>query len=104
MQLDIFHNTTANSTSIVGLTAVLPRPCGCGSCEVTIGASSGPHFGSYICTNCHRHRAWMSGVVHAFISGIIEPTGKRPEEPIQVKFTNSRSMSVDDHPTTATEI
>jgi hypothetical protein len=94
IQLDMFEPITAPSTSLLGLVMITEeRPCPCGERKVVIDASAGPHYGSLICTVCERHRGWLSGPTHSFITNIIDSVG-RPTEPIVARFKNSRA-SVD---------
>jgi hypothetical protein len=89
-QLEMFAPVTVSSTSVLGLMVVLEeRPCSCGELKVTIGASAGPHHGALVCTACERHRGWLSGETHRFITDVIDNVG-RPTEPIVARFKNSR--------------
>ena len=61
MQLDMFFSSPSGS-ALYGKTTTadwLP-PCDCGSRQVVIGSSSGPHEARLICTGCTRWRAWLS--------------------------------------------
>jgi hypothetical protein len=92
-QMEMFP-IAAPSTSAVGLVMVLEdRPCPCGEVKVTIGASAAMHHASLACATCERHRGWLSGETHRFITDIIDNVG-RPTEPIVARFKNSRA-SVD---------
>jgi hypothetical protein len=81
--------TTALSSSPVGLSVILPKPCGnCGSDSGIIGSSRGPHHASLLCECCGAHRGWLSGTTCKFLSDVIENFG-RPTEPIEIRYSQS---------------
>jgi hypothetical protein len=87
-QLAMFE-TAAPSSSPIGLTVILPKPCGnCGSDSAIIGSSRGPHHANLLCECCSRHRGWLSGTTYKFLSDVIENFG-RPTEPILVRQNQS---------------
>jgi hypothetical protein len=74
--------STAPSTSLIGLTVVLPRPCrSCGETMAVIGSSKGPHH--------DRHVAWMSREVFDFVCAVIDHVG-RPQDAIVVRSNVER--------------
>jgi hypothetical protein len=88
VQLAMFE-TTAPSSSPVGLSVILPRQCGnCGSDNAIIGSSRGPHHASVLCACCGGHRGWLSGTTYRFLSDVIENFG-RPTEPILIRHNQS---------------
>jgi predicted RNA-binding Zn-ribbon protein involved in translation (DUF1610 family) len=86
-QLDLFPEITANSTSVVGLVVHVPDfPCpDCGSTNIILGSSRGPHAAAKQCEGCGRHRGWMRAEVRRFIDRCID-VGGRPVEPIQFRI------------------
>jgi hypothetical protein len=83
-QPDLFGSTEP-STSLIGLTIILPRPCrACGEVMATIGSSKGPHCAALFCVSCATHVAWMSREVFDFVCAIVDHVG-RPEEAIVVR-------------------
>jgi hypothetical protein len=87
-QLTLFESTTP-STSIVGLTIILPRPCrSCGETATTIGSSKGPHHAALFCVSCGRHVGWMSSESFNFVCAIVDRFG-RPEDAIVVRHSNT---------------
>jgi hypothetical protein len=83
-QLDMF-GAVAPSTSIIGLTAILPKPCHwCGANSVMIGSSRAMHHARLDCSECGRHRGWASGEAVLFLQGIIDHFG-RPDQPVIVR-------------------
>jgi hypothetical protein len=83
-QIDLF-GSTAPSTSLIGLTVILPRPCrSCGETTATIGSSKGPHAAALFCVACNRHTAWMSREVFDFVCAVVDHAG-RPESAIVVR-------------------
>jgi hypothetical protein len=90
-QLDMF-GSTVGSTSLTGLEVVLPRPCGCGAAIAAIGSSAGPHHARLKCAGCDGHRGWVSYETYQFLTGIIDEFG-RPDQPVAVKFKDSRSSA-----------
>jgi hypothetical protein len=83
-QADMFPVTTP-STSLIGITIVLPRPCrACGEVMATIGSSRGPHHAALFCVSCGRHTGWMSQESFNFVCALIDNFG-RPESAIVVR-------------------
>jgi hypothetical protein len=88
MQLTLFESTTPSSSPI-GLSVIVPKPCGnCGSDSAIIGSSRGPHHASLLCECCGGHRGWLSGITFHFLSDVIENFG-RPTEPILIRHNQS---------------
>jgi hypothetical protein len=59
-QLNLFPDSpTVPSTSVVGLTVRLSKPCRCGRMTATVGSSKAMHAASLTC-ECGRHRGWLS--------------------------------------------
>jgi hypothetical protein len=88
VQLAMFE-TTAPSSSPIGLSVILPKPCGdCGSDSTIVGSSAGPHYARLNCECCGRHRGWLSGTTYKFLSDVIESFG-RPAEPIHIRYDQS---------------
>jgi hypothetical protein len=87
-QLTLFESTTP-STSIVGLTVILPRPCrSCGETATILGSSRGPHCAELHCVACGRHVGWMSQESFNFVCAIVDRFG-RPEDAIVVRHSNT---------------
>jgi hypothetical protein len=87
-QLAMFDGITPSS-SPVGLSVILPKPCGnCGSDSAIIGSSRGPHHASLLCECCGGHRGWLSGSTYKFLSDVIANFG-RPTEPIWIRYSQS---------------
>jgi hypothetical protein len=87
-QLTLFKSTTP-STSIIGLTVILPRPCrSCGETATIIGSSRGPHCAELHCVACGRHVGWMGRESFDFVTAIIDNFG-RPEAAIVVRHSNT---------------
>ena len=83
-QTDLFGSTVP-STSLIGLTVVLPRPCrSCGETATTVGSSKGPHHAALHCVACGRHVGWMSQESFNFVCAIVDRFG-RPEDAIVVR-------------------
>ena len=88
VQLSMFTATTPSS-SPVGLSVVLPKPCrSCGADTAVIGSSAGPHHASLACSRCGVHRGWLSGTTFRFLSDVIDGFG-RPTEPIVIRHNQS---------------
>ena len=85
-QFELFPELTATSTSVVGLLVSAPDyPCpDCGSTNIVLGSSKGPHSASKQCGGCGGHRGWVRAEVRRFIDRCIDVRG-RPEEPIQFR-------------------
>jgi hypothetical protein len=84
-QPSLFAESTAPSTSVVGLAVVLPRPCrSCGETMAVLGSSKGPHAAVAFCISCNRHVAWVSKETFDFVTAIIDHVG-RPEDAIVVR-------------------
>jgi hypothetical protein len=90
-QLTMF-GSTVSSAAVIGLAVMLPRPCCCGAVVATIGSSAGPHHARLQCAGCETHRGWLSRESYEFIAGVVEEFG-RPEQPITVRFKNSRTSA-----------
>jgi hypothetical protein len=90
MQFDLFGSTLP-TTSPIGLTLSLSRPCDCGATATTIGASCGPHYGSLHCRNCGRFRSWISRETHRFVVDIIDRFG-RPGSPIMATMPSADTL------------
>ena len=89
-QLSFFEETTAPSTSVVGLRVVFQGECRkCEGRETVIGSSKGPHHAVLNCSACGEFRGWMYGESHQFISTIIDHWG-RPSAPIVVRSIHKR--------------
>jgi hypothetical protein len=87
-QLSIFESTLPSSSPI-GLTVIMAKPCrNCGSDSAIIGSSRGPHHASALCECCGGHRGWLSGTTFKFLSDVIENFG-RPTEPILIRHNQS---------------
>jgi hypothetical protein len=87
-QIDMFGTVTPSSSPI-GLSVILPKPCGnCGSAAAVVESSRGPHHASLLCDRCGGHRGWLSGTTYRFLSGVIENFG-RPSEPIEIRHNQS---------------
>ena len=85
-QLTLFELTTL-STSVVGLSIVLPRPCrACGETMAVIGSSRGPHHAELNCLSCGRHSGWLSRESFNFVCTIIDNFG-RPESAIVARHS-----------------
>jgi hypothetical protein len=94
VQLSMFESTSPSSSPI-GLTVIVPKPCSnCGSDAAVIGSSRGPHHASLLCEHCGGHRGWLSGTTYRFLSNAIENFG-RPSEPILVRQNQSPPSSAD---------
>jgi hypothetical protein len=76
--------TAATSTSVRGLTVLLPGACSCGSRNAVVGSSSGPHYARIVCARCSKWRGWMSATSFNFVAEIIDQFG-RPVAPIAVR-------------------
>jgi hypothetical protein len=88
VQLAMFETTTPSSSPI-GLSVLLPKPCSnCGSDSTIIGSSAGPHYGRLNCECCGSHRGWLSGSTYKFLSDVIENFG-RPNKPIEIRHNQS---------------
>jgi hypothetical protein len=88
VQLAMFE-TTAPSSSPIGLSVIVPKPCGkCGSDSAVIGSSRGPHHASLLCECCGGHRGWLSGTTYRFLSSTIDAFG-RPTRPIEIRHNQS---------------
>lgn len=84
-ELDLFGGATIPSTSLIGLEAILPKPCAsCGSNVVVMGSSAGPHWARLNCATCNAYRGWASAEACRFINEIINSFG-RPAEAIIVR-------------------
>jgi hypothetical protein len=84
-QLSLFESTTPPSTSVVGLTVVLPRACrSCGETMTTIGSGKGPHHAALFCVSCGAHVGWMGRESFDFVTTVIDNFG-RPEAAIVVR-------------------
>jgi hypothetical protein len=87
MQFDLFAPSQPSAVPadvLQGLAIQLPDCCQCGSCDAVIGEGKGPHSASLFCSQCERHRGWMTNESHAFVSELIEKFGK-PTAPIQIR-------------------
>jgi hypothetical protein len=94
VQLSMFESTSPSSSPI-GLTVIVPKPCSnCGSDAAVIGSSRGPHHASLLCECCGGHRGWLSGSTYKFLSDVIENFG-RPAEPILVRQNQSPPSGAD---------
>jgi hypothetical protein len=90
-QTDLFGSTVP-STSLIGLTVVLPRRCrACGDNMATIGSSKGPHPAALHCV-CGNHVGWMGRESYDFVTAIIDNFG-RVEDPIVVRKPVNRFSS-----------
>jgi hypothetical protein len=91
---DLFGSTiAAPSTSIIGLTVILPRPChACGSFKAVIGSSAGPHCARYVCGDCCLFLSWMRAETYAFVCDVVDNFG-RPTEPITIRMTGLSSYA-----------
>ena len=82
-QLDLFGNTIAPSTGLIGVQLRLSSPCHCGSNIVAIGSSKAMHKAAICCSECNHHRGWLSRAEVERITAIISKSG-RPTEPIDI--------------------
>ena len=91
-QLTLFESSTP-STSIIGLTVILPRPCrSCGETATTIGSSRGPHHAALHCVACGTHVGWMGRESYDFVIAIVDRFG-RPDTAITVRESVNRPSS-----------
>ena len=91
-QLTLFESTTP-STSVLGLTVVLPRKCrSCGETMATVGSSKGPHHAELHCIACGVHVGWMGRESFNFVAAIIDRFG-RPVSAIVVRESVNRPSS-----------
>jgi hypothetical protein len=96
-QLDLFGSSVATvpSTSILGLSVILPkeRACAaCGSINATVGSSGGPHYARYLCASCGGFVGWMRGETYAFVCEVVDQFG-RPTESISIRMTGRSSYA-----------
>jgi hypothetical protein len=83
-QMDMFGSTVP-STSLIGLTVILPRACrACGESMAVVGSSKGPHSAALFCVSCNKHVAWMGREAFDFVSAVVDRFG-RPEDAIVVR-------------------
>jgi hypothetical protein len=86
-QLDMFVANEPNEP-LVGLRVKLDRPVDrerpCCKNICTIGPSKGPHAGELHCTDCGRHRGWISKSSAHWIESVISRFGA-PSTPIVVR-------------------
>jgi hypothetical protein len=90
-QLDFFNKTAAPDTSLIGLPVQLPDPCRCGSTMAAIDVGCVAHRAGLRCA-CGRHRGWVSGVSHKFVTETVKRFG-RPTQPIQIRAPQARMMT-----------
>ncbi len=76
---------------VQGLTVKVADACTCGSHILTVGPGKGPHKASLRCTDCNRHRGWMSLATWSFLNELCR-NGLRPTEPIEVRRGPSPSI------------
>jgi hypothetical protein len=80
---DLFSEPT-----LVGLKVRLARPVDIENpcCEniCTILPGQGPHAGELVCTDCHRHRGWLSKTTADWLMGVVSKFGA-PDSPIVVR-------------------
>jgi hypothetical protein len=95
MSAPLMFETTAPSSSPVGLTVILPKPCSnCGLNSTVIGSSVGPHYARLNCECCGSHRGWLRAATYKFLSDVIVNLG-RPSEPILVRLNQSPPSGAD---------
>src|SRR5262245_49146577 len=88
LQIDMF-GTVMPSSSPIGLSVILPKPCSnCGSDAAIVGSSRGPHHASLLCDCCGGHRGWLPGVAFNFLCDVIDDFG-RPTAPIEIRQNQS---------------
>jgi hypothetical protein len=87
-QLNHLEQATSNADSLLGLTVQLPDLCRCGSSLASIEAGRGPHHAGLRCA-CGRHRGWVSGASHKFLTEAVKRFG-RFTEPIQIRALQAR--------------
>src|SRR5262249_47121489 len=94
IQLDLFAAVAATPASALQSLAVqLPDCCQCGSYQAVIGEGKGPHRASLICSECQRHRGWMTHESHAFVTEFTEKFGKSATA-IQIRRKSLRRARV----------
>jgi hypothetical protein len=87
VQPDLFKETTAPGV-LLGLPVHLADTCRCGETLASIEAGHGPHHAGLRCA-CGRHRGWVSGVTHTFLTETVKRFG-RPTEPIRIRVHETR--------------
>jgi hypothetical protein len=93
-QLSMFESTSPSSSPI-GLSVILPKPCGnCGADAAVIGSSRGSHYASLLCDCCGGHRGWLRGATFKILSDVVENFG-RPNEPIEIRQNQSPPSGAD---------
>jgi hypothetical protein len=86
MQLDLFGECTAPSSSLAGLELLWPSPCAnCGANTIIVGSSRGMHHAGLRCACCRTHRGWLGGQdANRLKTEIDRLGGKRPTTPISI--------------------
>jgi hypothetical protein len=87
VQPDLFKETMEPGV-LLGLPVHLADTCRCGATLASIEAGRGPHHAGLRCA-CGRHRGWISGVTHKFLTETVKRFG-RPTQPIQIRAPQAR--------------
>jgi hypothetical protein len=99
MNMDLFQNTPAAPSPLIGLRVKLDRPidreqpCCCNVCIISGG--KGPHAGALHCAHCGRHRGWLSKPTAAWIEHVVTRFGA-PTTPIVVRKAHTYQEEVPD--------
>jgi hypothetical protein len=82
------HTDLFGTPTLIGLKVKLDRPIDrerpCCRNVCTIGAARGPHAGELRCSNCDRHRGWISKTTAQWIAHVVTRSGA-PTTPIIVR-------------------
>jgi hypothetical protein len=83
-QLTLFPEITAPSTSLFGLQVRFQSPCGCGSTVVVLTSSKAMHEAAAYCSQCGKHRGWISKQDAAALRLKLGRLGGRPAFPLKI--------------------
>jgi hypothetical protein len=78
---------------LAGLIIALPDACQCGATLVEIEVGCGPHRAGLRCL-CGRHRGWMSGTLHDFLTAIVAHFS-RPANSIVIRNKTNSEICAD---------